>query len=63
MVKKVPTSLRHQSSWLLTLGKISRGGTVKTVTLDVRTPADSMAEFTHAWKTGKSQESARIMNP
>jgi predicted transcriptional regulator len=39
---------------------ISRGGTMKTVTLDVRTPADSMADFTRAWKTGKSEKSARI---
>ena len=33
---------------------------MKTVTLDVRTPADSMAEFAHAWKTGKAQRTARI---
>ena len=33
---------------------------MKTVTLDVRTPADSMADFSHAWKTGKPQKSARI---
>ncbi len=33
---------------------------MKTVTLDVRTPADSMAEFTQAWNTGKAQKSARI---
>jgi len=33
---------------------------MKTVTLDVQTPADSMADFVHAWKTGNSQESARI---
>jgi predicted transcriptional regulator len=33
---------------------------MKTVTLDVRTPADSMAEFAHAWKTGKAQKTARI---
>jgi predicted transcriptional regulator len=33
---------------------------MKTVTLDVRTPADSMAEFTHAWKTGKARRTARI---
>lgn len=33
---------------------------MKTITLDVRTPVDSMAEFTTAWKTGKSQKSARI---
>jgi len=33
---------------------------MKTVTLDVRTPADSMADFTRAWKTGKNQKAARI---
>ena len=30
------------------------------VTLDVRTPADAMADFAHAWKTGRPQKSARI---
>jgi predicted transcriptional regulator len=33
---------------------------MKTVTLDVRMPADSMADFVHAWKTDKPQKSARI---
>ncbi len=33
---------------------------MKIVTLDVRTPADSMVDFVQAWKTGKSQKSARI---
>jgi predicted transcriptional regulator len=33
---------------------------MKTVTLDVRTPAESMADFTRAWETGKSEKSARI---
>jgi len=33
---------------------------VKTVTLDVRTPSKSMADFVHAWKTGKAEKSARI---
>jgi predicted transcriptional regulator len=33
---------------------------MKTVTLDVRKPADSMADFTEAWETGKAQKSARI---
>jgi predicted transcriptional regulator len=33
---------------------------MKTVTLDVRTPADSMADFALAWKTGKAQKTARI---
>ncbi|TCS71504.1 putative transcriptional regulator [Sulfuritortus calidifontis] len=33
---------------------------MKTVTLDVRAPADAMADFAQAWKTGKPQKSARI---
>jgi predicted transcriptional regulator len=33
---------------------------MKTVTLDVRRPADAMSDFTQAWKTGKPQKSARI---
>lgn len=33
---------------------------MKTVTLDVRTPADAMADFTHAWNTGKPKKTARI---
>jgi predicted transcriptional regulator len=33
---------------------------MKTVTLDVRSPADSMADFARVWKTGKAQKTARI---
>ncbi|MHB9116876.1 MAG: HVO_A0114 family putative DNA-binding protein [Burkholderiales bacterium] len=33
---------------------------MKILTLDVRTPADSMADFVQAWKTGTPQKSARI---
>lgn len=33
---------------------------MKTVTLDVRPPAQTMAEFANAWNTGKSSKSARI---
>jgi len=33
---------------------------MKTVILDVRTPADSMADFAKAWKAGSHQKSARI---
>lgn len=33
---------------------------MKTVTLDVRSPSDAMADFTQAWKTGKLRRSARI---
>jgi len=37
-----------------------RDGTMKTITLDVRAPADSMSDFVQAWKTSKPQKSARI---
>ena len=33
---------------------------MKTVTLDVRAPSESMTYFVRAWKTGKSEKSARI---
>ncbi|MBK7421613.1 MAG: DNA-binding protein [Propionivibrio sp.] len=33
---------------------------MKTVTLDVRAPADAMADFAGAWKTGKARKTARI---
>ncbi len=33
---------------------------MKTVTLDVRTPPDSMEDFVRAWETGKPERSARI---
>lgn len=33
---------------------------MKTVTLDVRAPADAMTDFVQSWKTGKAQKSARI---
>jgi predicted transcriptional regulator len=33
---------------------------VKTVTLDVRTPGEGMADFVRVWRTGKAEKSARI---
>ena len=33
---------------------------MKTVTLDVRTPGESMADFVRVWKSGKAEISARI---
>src|SRR5262245_66538770 len=33
---------------------------MKTVTLEVRNPADLMADFVQAWKTRKPQKAARI---
>ena len=33
---------------------------MKTVILEVRSPEEGMAEFAHAWKSGKPHRSARI---
>ena len=33
---------------------------MKTVILDVRSPADATADFARVWKTGKPEKSARI---
>lgn len=33
---------------------------MRTVTLDIREPADAMADFAATWKSGKAQKSARI---
>lgn len=33
---------------------------MKTVTLEVRAPADAMSDFVQVWKTGKAQRTARI---
>jgi predicted transcriptional regulator len=33
---------------------------MKTVILDVRSPADAMADFSQGWKSRKAQRSARI---
>ncbi len=33
---------------------------MKILTLDVRTPADSMADFARSWKTSETETSARI---
>jgi predicted transcriptional regulator len=33
---------------------------VKTVTLDVRTPGEAMAQFARAWRSGTAEKSARI---
>ena len=33
---------------------------MKTLILDVRSPADSMADFVQSWKTGKGHKAARI---
>ena len=44
----------------LTSNVILRGGIVKTVTLVVRSPAEAMAGFAQAWRSGKGSKTARI---
>ena len=44
----------------LTSNVILRGGIVKTVTLDVRSPTEAMAGFAQAWQSGKAERTARI---
>ena len=41
---------------LPTLNATLRGGTVKTVTLDVRAPSEAMADFVRVWKAGKAEK-------
>ena len=60
MGRKAPTPSRRQTSSSLTFDATLRGGTVKTVTLDVRAPSESMEDFVRVWKTGKPEKSARI---
>src|SRR5258708_6721037 len=57
---KVITTSQRWIDWLPTFNVILQGGTMKTVTLDVRAPAEAMTDFAHGWKTGKPQKSARI---
>ncbi len=33
---------------------------MKTITLDVRTPSETMTQFVNTWKTGKPQKTAHI---
>jgi predicted transcriptional regulator len=54
------TPFQRPRSQLLTFSGRFRGGMMKTVTLEVRTPSEVMADFVHTWKTGKAQKSARI---
>ena len=54
----MPSKPRKSSS--PTSNATLRGGTVKTVTLDVRAPSESMGDFVRVWKTGKPEKSARI---
>src|SRR6478736_5368277 len=60
MGRKEPTPSRRQTNSSLISSATFRGGTVKTVTLDVRPLTESMGDFARAWKTGKAEKSARI---
>ena len=37
-----------------------QGGTVKTVTLEVRDASSAMKEFSRSWRSGRTERSARI---
>jgi predicted transcriptional regulator len=52
-------SAEWKSSWPPS-SETSKGSNVKTVTLDVRSPADAMADISQAWKTGKASKTDRI---
>src|SRR5476649_2108987 len=54
------TSSQHLTSSSPIFKQTLRGGTMKTVILEVRSPRDSMAGFVNAWKTGRAEKSARI---
>jgi len=57
---KGPTFLLPRKISSQIFRKTLRGGTVKTVVLDVRSPQEAMADFARAWKTGKAERAARI---
>jgi predicted transcriptional regulator len=52
-------SAEWKSSWPPS-SETSKGSNVKTVTLDVRSPADAMADISQAWNTGKASKTDRI---
>lgn len=45
---------------LATSNARSKGGAVKTVTLEVQAPADAMTDFVQAWNSGKGRRNAHI---
>jgi predicted transcriptional regulator len=54
------TPLMELASSLPPSSGTSKGSIVKTVTLDVRSPTEAMADFSQAWKTGKASKTYRI---
>jgi len=52
--------LRESTDYSPLFNATSKGSIVKTVTLDVRPPAETMADFAQAWKTGKGSKADRI---
>ena len=53
-------NLTGQKPLFQIFSKILRGGIMKTVTLEVGTPQDTMNDFLRAWHTGKKDETAKI---
>ncbi len=58
--RNLPTPSLRRRHFSQPSSAISRGGSVKTVTLEVREAGESMADFARAWRTGKPERSARI---
>jgi len=57
--KAIIALLPRRNCWRI-FDKILRGGTMRTVILEVRAPQEAMDEFAQAWNTNKQQKSARI---
>jgi predicted transcriptional regulator len=58
--RKAPIGSFRSISCLPTSINIFRGGIMKTVTLDVRSRAEVLADVGKAWKSRKAQKTARI---
>lgn len=58
--RNVVTRLPARSNYSPISSATSRGGIMRTVTLDVRPPGNAMSDFTQVWKSGKGRKSARI---
>jgi predicted transcriptional regulator len=57
---KAATASFRSFSCLPTSINIFKGGIMKTVTLDVRSRAEVLADVGRVWKSGKAQKTARI---
>ena len=51
--RKVIIPLLPQKNYWLTFSRILKGGTMKTVILEVRDPKDAMGQLNQAWSTNQ----------